>query len=113
MFSIDIANKNFDDLQRKYIDTILKLDDSKTIMLETKGEDISVKNMNSLEFVLDQTIYLEYSSILEDDNSALFINYAHIDDCPVGTIIGFMGSDVQLKLVDRSNELYKLVCVVL
>ncbi|AKH32533.1 pyruvate kinase [candidate division SR1 bacterium Aalborg_AAW-1] len=111
MFSIDIANKNFDDLQRKYIDTILKLDDSKTIMLETKGEDISVKNMNSLEFVLDQTIYLEYSSILEDDNSALFINYAHIDDCPVGTIIGFMGSEVQLKLVDRSNELYKLVCV--
>jgi hypothetical protein len=36
VFRIDVANKPFDDLQRKYIDTILKLDDSKTIVLETK-----------------------------------------------------------------------------
>ena len=90
MFSIDVANKNFDDVQRKYIDTILKLDDSKTIMLETKGEDISVKNMNNISFEQDQTIYLEYSSILEDDNTALFINYPHIDDLTIGTIISFL-----------------------
>ncbi len=112
MFSIDVANKNFDDVQRKYIDTILKLDDSKTIMLETKGEDISIKNMNTLLFEQNQTIYLEYSSILEDDNTALFINYPYIDDLPIGTIIGFMGSEVQFKLIDRSNELYKLICIV-
>jgi hypothetical protein len=47
VFSIDVAHKNFDDLQRKYIDTILKLDDSKTIILETKGEEITSKNMKS------------------------------------------------------------------
>ena len=111
MFSIDIANKNFDDLQRKYIDTILKLDDSKTIMLETKWEDINVKNMNTMQFEVDQTIFVEYSSILEDDSSALFINYAHIDDFPVGTLISFIGSAVQLKLIDKSNELYKLICI--
>jgi hypothetical protein len=49
VFFIDVAHKNFDDLQRKYIDTILKLDDSKTIVLETKGEEITLKNMVSFE----------------------------------------------------------------
>lgn len=111
MFSIDIANKNFDDLQRKYIDTILKLDDSKTIMLETKWEDVSIKNMNLMKFDVDQTIYLEYSSILEDDSTTLFVNYAHIDDMPIWTLMTFFGSNVQFKLIDKSNELYKLVCI--
>ena len=64
-----------------------------------------------MQFEVDQTIFVEYSSILEDDSSALFINYAHIDDFPVGTLISFIGSAVQLKLIDKSNELYKLICI--
>jgi len=36
VFRINLADKSFDDYQKKYIDTILKLDNSKTIMLETK-----------------------------------------------------------------------------
>ena len=96
MFSIDIANKNFDDLQRKYIDTILKLDDSKTIMLETRWEDINVKNMNTMSFEVDQNIYLEYSTILEQDDTTLFINYSHIDDFPLGTLIWFLNKKITL-----------------
>lgn len=111
MFSIDIANKNFDDLQRKYIDTILKLDDSKTIMLETRGEDINIKNVNNMSFSLEDGMYLEYSTILEDDKGTLFINYSHLDDLPIGTIIWFVNNSLQFKLIDKSNELYKLVCV--
>lgn len=111
MFSIDVADKNFDDTQKKYIDTILKLDDSKTIMLETKWESISVKNMTPILFEKDQTIYLEYSSILEDDTNSLFINYWHIDDISIGAVLTFSHSTVQLKLIDKSNELYKLICI--
>lgn len=111
MFSIDIANKNFDDLQRKYIDTILKLDDSKTIMLETRGEDINIKNVNNMSFSLEDGMYLEYSTILEDDKGTLFINYSHLDDLPIGTIIWFVNNTLQFKLIDKSNELYKIVCV--
>lgn len=43
-------SQGFDDRQKKYIDTILKLDNSKTILLETKGGGITVKN--SLPFEL-------------------------------------------------------------
>ena len=35
----------FDDNNKKYIDTIMKLDHSKTILLETRGIDFRVKNV--------------------------------------------------------------------
>ena len=37
-------SKGYDDNNKKYIDTLMKLDNSKTILLETKGIDIRVKN---------------------------------------------------------------------
>ena len=36
VFRVDLLENPFDDSQKKYIDTILKLDNSKTILLETK-----------------------------------------------------------------------------
>lgn len=89
VFSIDTAYNNFDDLQKKYISTILKLDDSKTIVLETKGEDVVCKNIHGLSHVEGDTIHLEYSSILEEDGSALFLNYSFFLEIPVGAIFGF------------------------
>ena len=111
VFSIDVAHKNFDDLQRKYIDTILKLDDSKTIILETKWEEITSKNMNTVSLSEWDSINLEYSAILEDDNSSLFINYTHILELPLGTIMWFEGSSIEFKVVDKSNDIVKLLVV--
>ena len=48
---------------------------------------MNVKNMNTMSFEVDQNIYLEYSTILEQDDTTLFINYSHIDDFPLGTLI--------------------------
>jgi pyruvate kinase len=111
VFFIDVAHKNFDDLQRKYIDTILKLDDSKTIVLETKWEEITTKNMTPFTLHEWELIILEYSSILEDDNSCLFINYTHITELPIGTLIWFEWSTVMLKVVDKSHDIVKLSIV--
>lgn len=111
VFSIDVAHKNFDDLQRKYIDTILKLDDSKTIILETKWEEITSKNMTSFTLNEWDSITLEYSSILEDDNSCLFINYTHITELPLATVMGFEWSSVEFKVIDKSHDIVKLSVV--
>ncbi len=108
VFSIDVAEKTFDDTQRKYIDTILKLDDSKTIILETKWEEINIKNMNPLQLYLADTLILEYSAILEDDNSSLFINYTHISEMHLGTVIWFEGSSVEIKIIDKSNDITRV-----
>lgn len=111
MFSIDLAQQNFDDTQKKYINTILKLDDSKTIMLETRGEDIKVKNMTPLDFQVWEEIYIEYSEILEDENSTLFVNYTELDDIPLQTIITFQNSNLELQLISKTNDFYKLKCI--
>lgn len=42
-FTITLSS-GFDDQNRKYINTLMNLDNSKTIILETKGHDIRVKN---------------------------------------------------------------------
>ena len=47
VFRITLS-KGFDDNNKKYIDTIMKLDNSKTILIETKGIDLRVKNTSSL-----------------------------------------------------------------
>ena len=47
VFRITLS-KLFDDNNKKYIDTIMKLDNSKTILIETKGIDLRVKNTSSL-----------------------------------------------------------------
>lgn len=112
MFTIDIANKNFNDSQKKYINTILKLDDSKTIVLETRWEDIKVKNMKQVSLQENQTIHLEYSALLQDDVSELFINYSYLDDIPTGTILWFAHSDVKLKLISNKNQILTLRCLV-
>ncbi len=112
MFSIDIANKNFDDNQKKYINTILKLDDSKTIILETRGEDIEVKNIGTITIEEGQTINLEYSAILEDTVEEFFINYSYVDDIPVNTIFTFWESDLQLQLTHKSTVVSTLTCLV-
>ncbi len=110
VFSIDVTHHNFDDLQRKYIDTILKLDDSKTIILETKGEDITSKNMAT--FTLEAGTYstLEYSSMLEDDTSALYINYPHFLELPLGTLFSFDDSTIECKVIDKNNDIVKILC---
>ena len=111
VFSIDVTHNNFDDLQRKYIDTILKLDDSKTIILETKGEDITSKNMTT--FSLESWSYstLEYSSMLEDDTSALYINYPHFLELPLGSLFSFEWSTIECKIVDKNNDIIKILCM--
>ena len=43
VFRITLS-KGYDDNNKKYIDTLMKLDNSKTIILETRGIDIRVKN---------------------------------------------------------------------
>ena len=34
-----------DDYNKKYIDTLMKLDNSKTVILETKGNEVRIKNI--------------------------------------------------------------------
>lgn len=103
VFRIDVANKPFDDVQRKYIDTILKLDDSKTIILETKGEEITLKNMKSISYASGDEFTMEYSQIQEDDTSSIFVNYSYLSQIPIGATIGFEWSELSADVIAQND----------
>ena len=109
VFRIDVANKPFDDLQRKYIDTILKLDDSKTIILETKWETITLKNINSLSYEIWDELSLEYSYIWEEGNSAIFVNYPHLAELPIWSSILFEDSEFIADIIYNYDGLIKCI----
>ncbi len=110
VFRVNLADKVFDDYQKKYIDTILKLDNSKTIMFETKWEEIKVKNINPFSLKENDAIIVDFSEFKEEENDAIYINYGYIPDVPVGAKIGFLDSDLILQVKSVRND--KLYCVV-
>lgn len=79
VFRINLSH-GFDDQKKKYIDTILKLDNSKTIVLETKGAEIRSKNVDSIKLKKSDTIRIEYSEYQDEEKGKLFIDYPELAD---------------------------------
>jgi pyruvate kinase len=110
VFRISLSG-GFDDNNKKYIETILKLDNSKTIMMETRGADLRVKNTSSIVLKKKDIIFVDYSEYAQEGDARVYIDYAQLDKIPVGTIIRLRQSGVLLemkKIVDDQAE-----CVVL
>ncbi|MDR2190406.1 MAG: hypothetical protein LBP53_04380 [Candidatus Peribacteria bacterium] len=94
----------FDDNNKKYIDTLMKLDNSKTIIIETKGNEIRVKNTVDIPVKKGQKITVDYSEYTQDSNKKIFIDYAHIAKLPLGAPIIFEQSKVQLKVEVKKED---------
>lgn len=109
-FTITLSS-GFDDQNRKYINTLMNLDNSKTIILETKGHDIRVKNTIDVPVKKGQKITVDFSEYTQDGTSKIYIDYPHLDTLPVGSEICFETSQIVLK-VEKQIEDYA-ECVVL
>jgi pyruvate kinase len=95
----------FDDNNKKYIDTLMKLDNSKTIIIETKGNEIRVKNTVDIPVKKGQKIIVDYSEYTQDGDKKIYIDYAHLNKLPIGASITFEQSQVVLK-VEKKKEDY-------
>lgn len=82
VFRVNVADKPFDDYQKKYIDTIIKLDNSKTILLETKGEEVITQNMKTLRLKEGYPLSVQFSELKEEETDALYVNYPFLDHVP-------------------------------
>ncbi|MEI7477161.1 MAG: pyruvate kinase [bacterium] len=97
VFRINLS-QGFIDHHKKYIDTILKLDNSKTIMLETKGAEIRSKNVHNMTFKKNDKIIIDFSEYQEEEKGKLFLDYPDLYDVPAGTEISFDDTAVILKV---------------
>lgn len=101
----------FDDNNKKYIDTLMKLDNSKTVMLETKWTDIRVKNIMDVSVRKGSTITIDYSEYAQESDKRIFIDYPWLKELPTWTKIYFQQSDILIKVKSTKEEF--VVCEVL
>lgn len=101
-------SKGYDDNNKKYIDTIMKLDNSKTIILETKGMDTRIKNTCNLPVKKGEKWTIEYSEYAQEGNGKIYIDYAHLEDLKAGTIITCQQSQVLLKVNSTEEDIAQI-----
>lgn len=101
VFRINLSH-GFDDQKKKYIDTILKLDNSKTIILETKGAEIRAKNVDNMKVKKGDQFRVEYSEYQDEQKNTLFIDYPELADVATGAEMTFDESEAVVKV--HKNE---------
>jgi len=109
VFRISLSG-GFDDNNKKYIDTIMKLDNSKTIMLETRGSDIRVKNVLDIKVKARQTIEIDYSEYAQEHDKKIFVDAPFLKTLKVGQQISFQQSGVVIKI--KSAKENAIMCEV-
>ncbi|MFA7298528.1 MAG: pyruvate kinase [Candidatus Absconditabacterales bacterium] len=103
VFRISLSG-GFDDNNKKYIDTIMKLDNSKTIMMETRGSDIRVKNVMDIKVKAKQKIEIEYSEYAQEHDKRIFVDAAFLRELKVGQVIKFQQSGVVIKIKSNAED---------
>ena len=93
----------YDDTQDKYIKTIMKLDSSKTILLELEWPIIRNKAVDDVSYKVWDKLLLDFSDYFEKEEWKIFINYVYTDDIPVDTKIGFADSAMMIQVKSKDN----------
>lgn len=104
VFRITLS-KGYDDNNKKYIDTLMKLDNSKTIMLETKGIDIRVKNTINLPMKVGAKWTLEYSEYAQDTDTKIYVDYADLGNLNEGDEIYAQQSGIVFKVLRAYGDI--------
>lgn len=110
IFRISLSG-GFDDNNKKYIDTIMKLDNSKTIMMETRGSDIRVKNVLDIKVKARQNIEIDYSEYAQEHDKRIFMDAPFLHELKVGQVIKFQQSGVVIKIKSSKENL--IMCEVI
>lgn len=95
----------FDDNNKKYIDTLMKLDNSKTIMLETRWNDVRIKNVVDIKLKDKQKIEVEYSEYAQEHNEKIFVDATFLSQLKSGQEITFEQSWIKLKVKETKEDL--------
>ena len=88
----------------------MKLDNSKTIMMETRGSDIRVKNVLDIKVKARQTIEIEYSEYAQEHDKRIFVDAPFLRELKIGQLIKFQQSGVVVKV--KSNKEQATMCEV-
>lgn len=91
-----------EDIKRKYVNMILKLDNSKSILLDIQWPEIRTRSREEMEVKKNQKIKIKYSeSFKHEDANTLFIDYEPLDEIQVGVILHIDHNAVILEVTKK------------
>ena len=97
-------SRGFDDNNKKYIDTLMKLDNSKTVILETKWNEVRIKNIGNFGVKVWQKVVVEYSEYTQENQNKIYVDYPDMDLISLGSEIKFVQSWVVLKVENHIED---------
>lgn len=102
-FRINLSHGD-EDTKKKYIDMIVKLDSSKTIMLDTRGPEVRTRNKEEIYLLENQEIQIEHAEFFKDSDSMLYIDYALAQNITLWTILNIDNSTVRIEVIKKDEE---------
>jgi pyruvate kinase len=107
-FRINLSHGD-EEVKKRYVDIINKLDNSKSVLLDTRGPEIRTKNKFEIECKLGKTMYLKYAEFFKEEEDTIFVDYANLENIPNGTIISFDMDEVIVEVVQAlKNEGFEI-----
>lgn len=103
VFMVNLSD-GFDDNNKKFLDTIMKLDHSKSMMLETRWLEIRVRNISNFELKKWDKIKVEYSEYTQENDSKIFINYRSIQSLKKWDKITFLQSNITCTVLSVEED---------
>ncbi len=103
-FRINLSHGD-EETKKKYVNMILKLDSSKTIILDTRGPEVRTRNKEELILKKDQVISIEHAEFFKDSYDILYIDYPLVENIPDGTLIDIDSGTI---IIEVKNKKWKL-----
>ncbi len=102
VFRINLSHGD-EETKKKYIDTILKLDSSKTVMLDTRGPEIRTRNKDEVTLKKNQKITISFAEFFKQEAWKLFIDYPNLHRIEAGTIISIDNDTVKIEVLSSKD----------
>lgn len=102
-FKINLSHGD-EDVKKRYVEIIHKLDNGKSILLDTTGPEIRTKNKYPITLKKWQKIPLTYAEFFKEETNQILIDYANLEDMKEGTIIIFDMNQVVIEITKAAKK---------
>lgn len=103
VFRINLSHGD-EETKRKHIDIILKLDSSKTIILDLRWPEIRTKNKELITLKKGQVITIWYSEYFQEEGKNLLIDYPNPLRIPIGTVMSVDNDKVKIEITGHKDH---------
>lgn len=103
VFRINLSHGD-EDTKKKYINMVVKLDSSKSILLDTKWPEIRTRNKEETTLKKNQEIIITYAEFFKDEPNTLFIDYPNLHNITPGSIMSIDNDAVSVEIIENKHD---------